>query len=153
MYKGDGKMSIIYDALNKVQNKTKSTNPDTAPEPKKSKKLFITAIIIILSVTVLLVIQNLREEDSIDSTVKAPLAKQKNILNSGNIKNDAGQANNNAGEFDLSGIFVAEDDITAIINDAIVTIGNSVNGATVVKIENESVELEREGEKFILSMR
>ncbi len=53
----------------------------------------------------------------------------------------------------LNGIFIAKDNCYAIINNRIVKKGDVIDGATVVQITMEEVELETEAIKFKLSTK
>ena len=154
-------MSIIFDALNKVQNKTKVNIPNNAPikklAPKKNKKLFMTIFtlsillgILIISITYQSPLKDIPKKETPeivtnDRQIESRLEENKNTYDT---RND--QANE---EFYLSGIFFTDNHAMAIINDDIVAIGDLVGGAKVTEIEDDAVELEREGEKFILGMR
>jgi len=58
-----------------------------------------------------------------------------------------------APEFTLNGIMYLEEGPRAIVNDAMVELGDTVNGATVVKIDRRSVMLRRDDGEVTLNLK
>jgi len=54
--------------------------------------------------------------------------------------------------FKLSGIMQTFDGGTAIINGAFIRVGQSIDGATVIRIDQHMVELEADGQRFRIRM-
>lgn len=145
-------MSIIYDALNKVQNKTKDSTPVKNQTPKKNKRLFMIVFAIGLVLTALIML--IKDHYPLEkvSKVITQNMQPKNRLGENTDRHNLENVHRDE-EFYLSGIFFTDSHGTAIINDDIVTIGDLVGKAKVTEIGDDSVELEQEGEKFTLSMR
>ncbi len=150
-------MSIIYDALKKVEE----NHPQRLPEPmaKKSKSIFSVKKILIgfivpvllFFVTMSLYVKNtararipasaITPEKTLLLPVPAPeKIREKNVP--GAIQD---MGDNLVEKFVLNGVFFTDNQGYALINNRITKEGDFVNDAIVKKITMEEVELEYQG--------
>lgn len=160
-------MSIIYDALKKVEASA-ATNPgkDTGKNKKNRTK---TYLLYVLTILFGLFIANIfyswlskRVVSQISPSAKinnanvkkkelTPLLipiEQQAPLTKGEIPSAAKASDETKGQFSLNGVFFSGNDGYALINNMIVKTGDKIGGATIEKISLEEVDL-KEGETTI----
>jgi hypothetical protein len=133
-------MSIIYDALKKVES---SRRPDKINNPLKKKSvirkyllyLFI-AVLGFLTANISLKMLGAEKRSAQPTPLSYP-AQSQDIAPIQNLPNEEKPHL----EYFLNGIFVTEDESYAIINNKIVKEGDRLNEATVLRINPDSVEL------------
>jgi hypothetical protein len=163
-------LSIIYDALKKVEESTvnpgeKSNTPDNK-NPRKLKIYFLYAFIISLGLFLANQVfnyvtrsqtiapglkktdikkpagqNNLPKETLEKSTPAAPIDNAENVNETENIS------------FVLNGVFFSENNGYALINNQIIKQGDKISGATVKRIGTDNVELDLGGKIIKLSTR
>lgn len=174
-------MSIIYDALKKVESlNKKDLKYEASREDKHSKPKIKTYLIYVLVVCVGLFIGNLsfallayyskRRATSQTKERPKPLVKEQAKQESPKellvpAKSEQVLANESKSTLPvevkneplpsliLNGIFFSEDEGYALINNEIVKVGDVVDGATVKRISVDEVELEFSGSQIKLSTR
>ena len=93
------------------------------------------------------------------ATVRDPMQSgPKNVENVGGSDTYPGSTNidtqtTKAGQLIVKGILYSSNIPTAVIGDKTVHVGDEVSGATVVKINKESVEFEKTGKKWSQKVR
>lgn len=169
-------MSIIYDALKKVENslmnsggqkkeapvpQVKAVPPKINKTPGFKPKVFL---LVILLACLGVFIANMVMKKPASPIVKnepqsLPPAKEKEALPKEApvelIKpiEPADKRKQLQSQLVLNGVFFSGDEGYALINNHIMKTGDSIEGATVVKITQEEVELSYEGANFKLSTR
>ncbi|MFH1338676.1 MAG: hypothetical protein ABIH40_02370 [Candidatus Omnitrophota bacterium] len=129
-------MSIIYDALKRVEGKTEGDTKLNAgspgrKNPKLSKAIFVVFFLIVLGSASLLVINISKKSAPHTSPVPgAPKIPPETPLRS---KGGSGLS--------LSGVFFSDGEYVALINDRMVRVGDYIGEAQVVKIESDGVEI------------
>ena len=156
-------MSIIYDALKKVERSTDLT-PRGIIRVDKSKSNFkiylVYALVVVLGFFTTNLFWNflLRPEpDKTNLTLVKPKETQKN--ESPAIYNYApplsavveSQSQKAGWSWTLSCIFFSQDEAYALINNKVARVGDVIDGAKVVRIDTDEVELEVEGSAIKLS--
>lgn len=136
-------MSIIYDALRKVENKLDLTNEkNIAAHIKhmaKKKPYFFYFLVIVTGLTLASVAYNVATKYYLAGVIK--------IAPSDYAKAKLGF------EVTLNGIFFSGDANYALINNQIVREGDTLMGATIKRITSEVVELDKDGVVVRLSNR
>ncbi|MFC1658317.1 hypothetical protein ACFL1D_02900 [Candidatus Omnitrophota bacterium] len=152
-------MSIIYDALKKVEKKpedTKSPPQKNEPKPRKLLRifyiLFALAIFSLLSLFVdrpsemkPLIERSLMEKSSRGSFPPSiPPLPQKRIPATLTYLPQAGRQKPSSLKLPtlyLSGIFASEGEYLALINDRVVGVGDSIENAKIDKIDSDGVNI------------
>lgn len=162
-------MSIIYDALKKVENKMDTGVTENKPKPKINIK--IAGIFILVCISGFLISgflfknyeKNLKAKspDLKNIALKTESPKPAVALESDipdveekpslEEKDEVVLTAKTPPELSLSGIFFSNDKIYALINNRIVKEGDTIEAAKVMKISKDSVELDFEGLKIRLS--
>lgn len=161
-------MSIIYDALKKVQkNITSESIPrlDTALSVKARHKTN-PILILILLVCLVLTLANFsylffKHYQNIKSvkkelppvelkTIPAPAAKETGQTPVTNVEQPVAPIAPAEPELALNGVFFEQGDGYALINNKIVQVGDQINHAKVKEITLNGVELEFEGKSIKL---
>jgi hypothetical protein len=147
-------MSIIYDALKKVEN----TNLKDFESPKKEIKkrkttLFLYAGLVIVGFLaaniIFKIINNQTSKDALDGSFLAG-HKPEVILPAPALQTPAALTPSSS-RLVLGGILYDETQPYAIINDKVVKVGDSLPGAKLIQIFSDRVELESEdGERINL---
>lgn len=145
-------MSIIYDALKKVAVSTNDNinskgKPDKKERKPKSRLLYILTICFGLFVVSVFLIFSTKEQNpprsnitkSQDTNLSSAISKPADIQKQSKIS------------FSLNGVFFSENEGYALINNQIVKEGDKIDGATVMRIGLDEVELEFEGSTIKLS--
>jgi hypothetical protein len=160
-------MSIIYDALKKVENKVGQIKAQTfAVSPKKEKnfqvKIFILSLLVLgigfvmakmlFSFTLTTRLQRLalpsfnqpqppKSEviDVVQEPLEKPIPAEPNVSKSPAIESEP------PATLLLNGVFFSSQEGYALINNQILKEGDSVEGAKVMRITLEGVELEEAG--------
>lgn len=138
-------MSIIYDALNKTQEKLREqTNPPKPklPRLKPTKSMIKTIIFIILFITIFssIIIYFYHHHFSkhpVSITASPPSAMA---------------SYHNAKSYELSGVFLSNRNKVAIINHAYYHIGDRLDGMKVVGMNINEVQLKDKDHILVLSM-
>jgi hypothetical protein len=130
-------MSIIYDALKRLEGKTKKharleTGSPERGKSKLSKVIFAVFFLIALSSVSLLVIKIYKMPASHTPSVSKKLRSP---------KEETSSPKKEASGLSLSGIFFSDGEYLALINDRIVKVGDYIGKAQVVKIEPDGVEI------------
>lgn len=163
-------MSIIYDALKKVEgtiHKKPAVKIDIDKEytPKRKNKIYL---IYILAVSLGVFIANVSfkalgvlnkypsKPVSIDVKIKtqAPVIKTQDnpgLPSPPSLSSPAQIRNKPLPSLVLNGIFLSENECYALINNRIVEEGDTIEGATVVEITTNEVELDEDGKIIKLS--
>jgi len=136
-------MSIIYDALKKVENKLESSGEKSlAADVKRvarKKPYYFYLVLVVAGITLASVVYN--------AISKHYLAKVVTIR-----ATDQGPARLGK-ELALNGIFFSGDASYALINNQIVREGDAVMGVKIRRITSEVVELDKNGVIYRLSNR
>lgn len=156
-------MSIIYDALKKVQQAINQKDKQISPQKTKLYLLYVLVICVGLFLGNIIfgfLTAHLKKPLGIHPK-EIPLVKKSEVnlspilsketpsqaipIVSGKMKSEPPKS------FVLNGVFFAEDQGYALINNRIAGVGDVVDGATVKKIGLDEVELEVEGKTIKLS--
>lgn len=174
-------MSIIYDALKKTEETVHPHNPpdpevEAALKKKRAKKKVRSTFLYIFVICVGLYAGNIffdllgktkgllkpgaqkppaAETPRVAVTQKLPSSpkpKETSILQnipllSSELKKDQKQT------LDLNGVFFSQEGGYALINNRMVQVGDTVNGAVVRRIDLDEVDLERNGAIITLSTK
>jgi hypothetical protein len=136
-------MSIIYDALKKVENKLELTEAkDIASgirQIAKKKPYYFYLVAVVAGLALASVTYNVVTKNYLAKTIKA-------------TPNDYAQAKLGLA-LNLNGIFFSGDTSYALINNQIVKEGDTVMGVTVKRITSKDVELLKNGVVVKLSSR
>lgn len=145
-------MSIIYDALKKVDVSTNDNinskgKPDKKERKPKPRLLYILTICFGLFVVSVFLTFSTKEQNpprsnitkSQDTNLSSAISKPADIQKQSKIS------------FSLNGVFFSENEGYALINNQIVKEGDKIDGATVMRIGLDEVELEFEGSTIKLS--
>lgn len=160
-------MSIIYDALKKVEKTdTQEHQPLAQKKPKshlKTFSLFISvAIFGILAAGILFRFftpslpakaAKAPQPAKINIPVKLPSAQQATAEEKKAAVEPEKAASEMPSSLVLNGVFFSENEGYALINNQIVKQGDSIEGATLTKIGLDEVELEINGQPFKLKTR
>jgi len=137
-------MSIIYDALKKVENTLVNSQEakgekNLKPKPKpKSYLLVVLAVCLgFFIANILLKLQPPHPGPHKTIPSPLPLFKALSPLESAPIQTSS--------SLTLNGVYFSGDEGSALINNRLVKKGDKVNGATVLQIYLDEVELERNG--------
>jgi len=158
-------MSIIYDALKKVQNNINPGAEFNNGHPKLKRKLYLIASLTIVAgiaiISIVSILLGNSKKISKANVLQAQVAKGLNAIPSKTIFKETPKQENEqispapkkepSETFTLNGVFFSQDEGYALINNRIVKEGDSVGGATVKSITLDRVELEREGQSITLS--
>ncbi|RKY29442.1 MAG: hypothetical protein DRP74_08805 [Candidatus Omnitrophota bacterium] len=130
-------MSIIYDALKRLEDKSKKHAGLEADRPeggksKLSKVVFAVLFLIALSSVSLLVIKIYKMPAR-----HTPLASETLRIPNEKISSPRKEASG----LSLNGIFFSDGEYLALINDRMVKVGDYIGKAQVVKIEPDGVEV------------
>ena len=128
--------------LSKAPRKTKGTENDDTPA----------------------VVSNTNSGDEIDWQIPEPitiiardpiqLPDESNTQNGNQNTEENGEANTqNQGVIMIKDIVYSHDKPSAVIGSRIVYVGDKINGATVIKIDRDSVEFEKDGERWEQNVR
>lgn len=161
-------MSIIYDALKKVENKVGQNKAQTiAASPKREKNFQVKIFILFLSVLGigfvmakmlfsftltpkpqrLLAIPSFNQAQApkkqvinvVQEPSEKPIPVEPNVIKSPAIESQPAAA------WVLNGVFFSREEGYALINNQILKEGDSIEGAKVMRITLEGVELEGAG--------
>ena len=171
-------MSIIYDALKKVERSKKNSPGPKAPEEDKSKvKSYLVYVLIGLVGFVLagaifrFATMSLRGKELAPIKVPAvaspkPRPEKKAVSENKEVPAASTESGRqgpapSAGEqvtaparrMTLNGVFFSEDEGYALIDNKVVKVGDAIEGAQVIKIDIDGVELEAGGETFRLETK
>ncbi len=127
-------MSIIYDALKKVENKADLTKGTHVKRTTKKRPYALYLVVIIAGLVLASFVHKSGGKYFASATKMA-----------------SGEYKLAKGKFNLNGIFFSGDASYALINNQIVKEGDVVLGAKVSNILMEEVVLEKEGAKLRLS--
>lgn len=140
-------MSIIYDALQKTQQRL--DDKETVLNHNINSSRWLLIILILLVTTLLfLTIWGMYKNNYIFQAKSLPYKKanlvkektnQKNILSQQKRMNAIAQENSN---LQLQGVFVSDQERIAIINNKLLHIGDSINGKKLISIEFNQVKLQ-----------
>jgi len=173
-------MSIIYDALNKVEkNNPNSQGNDPKNKKPQSHKLYVLyGLILILGfigakAIVSLVFVAPKKQETIKPTsvvVKKEVLVPREVLipkEALSVSQDSGQAADKIANQEqlpakevknieppplvLNGVFISPNEKYAIINNQIVREGDKIDGATVLSIMESKVEVDYEGFKISIT--
>ena len=134
-------MSIIYEALKKVEN---TPSPKMEKATLKSRPILRSVFLYLLIICAGLFLANaffafLSSPKKPAGAVKTiPAASANNVASSAALELKKGSQ----APFILSGVFFSEDEGYAIVNDQIVRAGDTIGGATVKQITLSEVVLE-----------
>ncbi|MFA4888197.1 MAG: hypothetical protein WC628_01300 [Candidatus Omnitrophota bacterium] len=152
-------MSIIYDALKKVENSKNNKFKTVIPAAglKKVNSYFIYAAVVVLGLFVgNLFLSFLTPKEFRPAKLK-PIAEAPKAPDAASTSNLGAPSNKTAAlapqvktepqqyDFNLDGVFFSGDTAFALINDQVVQRGDIVSGALIRKISLDSVELEVKG--------
>lgn len=140
-------MSIIYDALKKVEKTLVNENPK--PKPKSYLLVALAACLVLFIANILIKLQPPRLDKK--DTVLQPLPKAVSPPESAPVEDTAEAPKETPSSFALNGVYFSGGEGYALINNRIVKEGDKVNGATVTQIFLDEVELEKEGSVIKLS--
>lgn len=135
-------MSIIYDALKKVESKpglTEGKKSNAGHKPAVQKKSYSYLLVIVTGLALASIIYNL--------ATKYPLAKTLKAATNVSAQAKLGH------KLDLTGIFFSGDKNYALINNQILKEGDTIVGAKVRRITTEAVELDKDGIAVRLSYK
>ncbi|MBI4708577.1 MAG: hypothetical protein HY761_11760 [Candidatus Omnitrophica bacterium] len=144
-------MSIIHDALKKVEqaqrNNIQELNiPEDRPKHAVRRNLLFVVLAVITGMFFLNFLLKYSPEKKIAKVVELPKVEEKiNIPNQPVLKAPASQA------LVLNGVFLADNQWHALINNQIVKKGEVINGATLKSVSLQEVELENQGSIIKLS--
>jgi len=164
-------MSIIYDALKKVE-RAHQDDPQVGPDIETKKRLSPTlrvylvyalalclgawvmnAMFFLLSKSPHGIVNNQPQlqakASSVVSTAKEDVYGYAPV--SPAVMKAASAANSGRMSFSLNGIFFSEDEGFALINNQIVKQGDTIEGAKILRISVNEVELDLDGSVFKLS--
>lgn len=143
-------MSIIYEALNKTQKRL--TMPNTFVGKKNSSILtwLLSGFIVLGFIGCGLVIMLLSRNPQTTNRIQSKLIDTKNISKT---KIKSNNEKKYYGSFDLSGIISMDNAYFALINSKMVTVGDYIEGAEVVSILSDEVNLNLKGDKIKLKIR
>jgi hypothetical protein len=147
-------MSIIYDALKKVEA-SKQIELETKPDkrPKSLPKIYLIYVLVMCAGIILagVVFKGLSKSVSTSN----PLILEENMSRgtspSISVENKPAIPTEPQPTFVLNGVFFSGEEGYALINNRIVRKGDKIDGATVVGIALNEVELEAEGSVIRLS--
>jgi hypothetical protein len=153
-------MSIIYDALKKVEGTTadlKERKHEDKPKTKNKNHYLIYAFVVVAGLAIAnfafsyfsksaLTIPEAKTTPEAPAKTIAAVPEQKEIAVE---KIEIKKLGNS--DFSLNGIFFSEDDTYALVNNQVVKIGDSVNGATVKDITVNTVVLGLGDEELTLN--
>jgi len=174
-------VSIIYEALQKVEKRPSFSRPRISPSPKtkkhNNKSLVVTLAVSITAAGLLYFLQARRITGSSGISENSPAftstampddaSPDKSIIKSLKIilpkpsssQTDSKREMNSFNtkvydgiEFTLSGILYSEEQPMAVINGKRVTVGDTVKEAKVTRIKEDSVELIFNNKKIILAL-
>lgn len=152
-------MSIIYDALKKAENTIhKSFKIGVSAKPQNSKSKIKVIALYALIICFGLIIANivfgflnhplptvpLKEKAKVDNKVEV-VSKPKEITPKEPIQSQPIIKNEPEKSYVLNGIFFSQDEGYALINNQIVKTGDKVDGAIVLRISADEVELNSSG--------
>lgn len=163
-------MSIIYDALKKLERSNLKTLTETEKETKEPKKsrfpyfvfvlVGVTGLILMRLVFGLLVkapveknIDNNSNKDRISIQSQSPSIIGKPLPEISQEKLKPQPSSYAFSRLRLSGIFSDGQKSYAIINNRILREGDSIEGSRLLRILSNSVELEFKGENFDLKIK
>lgn len=150
-------MSIIYDALKKVENTTKDRKPlDSSIKPGKKtgfSQYMIYALIICVGVFAAKVFFEFLAPVKTNQPSEKNEPKPLPVLVEEIKQQPKATPLQPKAEFTLNGVFFSQGQGYALINNQISKVGDVVDGATVGSITIEGVELTRQDETIRLSTR
>ena len=164
-------MSIIYDALKRIEKKTKDTEysfDSRKRDTRKSRRIgYILLILLILCLIALFVDKPSTEKSFIERTLTGKHSiqhpKVSRITMTGKEKTPAKVMPLSAPEaeppttdkklpsFYLNGIFFSDGEYLALINDQLVQTGDFIEGAQIQKIDSDGVDIKFGESSFRLS--
>lgn len=158
-------MSIIYDALKKVEAKFGSTNninPEAKRDkkPKTSPKIYLVYLLVIaLGIFSANILYRLftpsfkisAKDYKIPDIIPAQESPQKTIATQAVSPMQPSPPGESAPALVLNGIFFSGDDAYALINNRIVKVGDDIEGLVVKKIDVNEVELKNKDSTIKLS--
>lgn len=169
-------MSIIYDALKKIGSKTQAAQVKPESRQPSSKPKFIRlvpVICILISVGVLgLIVFKFSTSKSSSLAVQSPNTSPITDKSSSTIvqrlspvketssheikplsvsEDKSSVATKRLPHLSITGIFLGEDKYSALINNQVVEVGDSIKGAQIDKIDFNGVEITFEGSSLRLS--
>jgi len=153
-------MSIIYDALKKIENKNKVENKDrqqTAPSKKKNKNIFILMLLITVFCVLLidLTYRQLKKSYALkQKKIQEALALQAQKLQN-KPKAAEGIEKKLPENLNLEGIIYEEKEPLAVINGRILKVKDKIEDLEIVNITPNSVELinTRDNSKVLLDYK
>ena len=151
-------MSIIYDALKRIDNKKTSTDNKTQDASKiggsGGNKPKIPWLRYFMAVLLLIAFSGLMREYLVkrNSRSKAPASSEQQVIKPGIVSLPQAASDKQASPsqkqlrgFSLTGIFFTEGEYIALINNEMVKLGDSINGFKIVGIGPQGVDVEHEG--------
>ena len=149
-------MSIIYDALKKLEKKRPPSDqlqdgqPDVAAKARKLRPIIIAvAAVLIVTAVAFLSIKGLNGKKGIFSKNKKTLPHKQVPLE----VSEAQKGQLSGKKFVLSGIIYSREKSLAIINEKTLAIGETIEGATVSNITEKVVTITFDGEKASLTIQ
>ncbi len=148
-------MSIIYEALKKIE-KSQSIKPGESKKPDK-KDVILSVIAGIIFICAFVVFFNLISKPQSAALNKPPSSAPVKEETQGNtpqalpLQAAAPASVKEEAVLVLSGIFFEKDKAYCIINNRILKDGDSIEGAKIVKIMMEKVILDSKGKEIILT--
>jgi hypothetical protein len=155
-------MSIIYDALKKVEPKTSDIKKETVgPQPNKPKLIrLVPAIYILIAVVVLVLVvvkfflhKQPKEAASVVAIAdKAPSIAQRLPPKQGSSPSkDLPTVTKKPPPLSVSGIFLSGGKYSALINNREVGVGDSIRGVQIDRIDFDGVQISFEGSSWKLN--
>ena len=148
-------MSIIYDALKKVENKVGQIKAQAFPvSPKREKNFQVKIFILFLSVLAIGFIMakmlfsftlTAKPKISAPPSFNQPQAPKKQVIDIVREPLEKPIESEPPATLLLNGVFFSGQEGYALINNQILKEGDSVEGAQVMRITLEGVELEKSG--------
>ncbi len=152
-------MSIIYDALKKVERSGQLIAPVKTEKSVSRRRIFLVYALVVVSGIMLakafwwkftgLISRN--PEVSLAAKPPEEVKKIAPLQTSSVLDYNPAPAAPESRPFVLNGIFFSGEEGYALINNQVVKAGDLVNGALVKSISQEAVELDSEGEVIKLS--
>lgn len=157
-------MSIIYDALKKVESSSNKEIP--APEarisgakPGSRVKVYLIYLSVVClglllgNVFFLFLSHKKMDTETVQveppALVKAPADNQLPVV----VQQPVDTKKENTSVFTLNGVFFSQNQGYALINNRIAKVGDTIAGATVKSIDLDEVELERSGVTFKINSK
>ncbi|MBU0549824.1 MAG: hypothetical protein KJ838_05885 [Candidatus Omnitrophica bacterium] len=147
-------MSIIYDALKKVQGQEAGENkagPNSSRQDssKSPRKNYIIAFLLLVIVSIIFTSRFISIPDFSFKDIFT--RKQNSSKNQTEVSDkNAFYSASSTADLSLQGIFYSEGKYTALINDEIVEVGDRIGEAEVLEITQKGVEVAFKGLKVYL---